>query len=87
MGLSILSGAADRLGGWGAYGQPNVAWDNFVRFVVPIRVIMQKQGGERGYFGNIEGKEGPGVITAFGQHPQGPVQPALLEDKEGTKTA
>jgi uncharacterized membrane protein YphA (DoxX/SURF4 family) len=33
LGLSFLSAVADRFGWWGAFGQPNVAWGNFSRFV------------------------------------------------------
>jgi uncharacterized membrane protein YphA (DoxX/SURF4 family) len=33
LGLSFLSAVADRFGLWGAYGQPNVAWGDFSRFV------------------------------------------------------
>jgi uncharacterized membrane protein YphA (DoxX/SURF4 family) len=33
LGLSFLSAMADRFGWWGAFGQPNVAWGNFARFV------------------------------------------------------
>lgn len=33
LGLSFLSAVADRFGMWGAYGQPNVAWGDFARFV------------------------------------------------------
>lgn len=33
LGLSFLSAVADRFGWWGAYGQPNVAWGDFSRFV------------------------------------------------------
>jgi len=33
LGISFLSAVADRFGLWGAYGQPNVAWGNYVRFV------------------------------------------------------
>src|SRR5262249_38676316 len=34
LGFSFLSAVADRLGLWGAYGQPNVAWGSFARFVM-----------------------------------------------------
>ena len=34
LGASFLSAVADRFGLWGAYGQPNVAWGNYGRFVV-----------------------------------------------------
>jgi uncharacterized membrane protein YphA (DoxX/SURF4 family) len=33
LGLSFLSAVADRFGLWGAYGQPNVAWGDYGRFV------------------------------------------------------
>jgi uncharacterized membrane protein YphA (DoxX/SURF4 family) len=33
LGLSFLSAVADRFGWWGAFGEPNVAWGNFGRFV------------------------------------------------------
>jgi uncharacterized membrane protein YphA (DoxX/SURF4 family) len=33
LGISFLSAVADRFGLWGAFGQPNVAWGNFARFV------------------------------------------------------
>jgi hypothetical protein len=33
LGISFLSAVADRFGLWGAYGQPNVAWGEFSRFV------------------------------------------------------
>jgi uncharacterized membrane protein YphA (DoxX/SURF4 family) len=33
LGLSFLSAVADRLGWWGAFGQPRVAWGDFARFV------------------------------------------------------
>ena len=33
LGLSFLSAVADRFGLWGQFGQPNVAWGNFSRFV------------------------------------------------------
>ena len=33
LGLSFLSAVADRFGWWGAFGQPNVAWGSFARFV------------------------------------------------------
>jgi uncharacterized membrane protein YphA (DoxX/SURF4 family) len=34
LGISFLSAVADRFGLWGAYGQPNVAWGDFSRFVI-----------------------------------------------------
>jgi uncharacterized membrane protein YphA (DoxX/SURF4 family) len=33
LGISFLSAVADRFGIWGVYGQPNVSWGNYVRFV------------------------------------------------------
>jgi len=33
LGLSLLSAVADRFGWCGAFGQPNVSWGNFARFV------------------------------------------------------
>jgi uncharacterized membrane protein YphA (DoxX/SURF4 family) len=33
LGFSFLSAVADRFGMWGAFGQPNVAWGSFERFV------------------------------------------------------
>src|SRR5215470_371217 len=33
LGLSFLSAVADRFGWWGVFGQPNVAWGDFARFV------------------------------------------------------
>ncbi len=33
LGISFLSAVADRFGIWGAYGQSNVAWGNYGRFV------------------------------------------------------
>ena len=33
LGLGFLSAVADRLGLWGAFGQPNVSWGNFSRFL------------------------------------------------------
>ena len=33
LGVSFLSAVADRFGVWGGYGQPNVAWGNYARFV------------------------------------------------------
>ena len=33
LGSSFLSAVADRFGLWGIYGQPNVAWGNYARFV------------------------------------------------------
>ncbi len=33
LGISFLSAVADRFGLWGAYGQPNVSWGNYARFV------------------------------------------------------
>src|SRR5579864_5644641 len=33
LGGSFLSAVADRFGLWGAYGNPNVAWGSYTRFV------------------------------------------------------
>jgi uncharacterized membrane protein YphA (DoxX/SURF4 family) len=33
LGISLLSAVADRFGLWRAYGQPNVAWGDFSRFI------------------------------------------------------
>ena len=33
LGISFLSAVTDRFGLWGPYGQPNVAWGNYARFV------------------------------------------------------
>jgi uncharacterized membrane protein YphA (DoxX/SURF4 family) len=33
LGTSFLSAVADRFGLWGVYGQSNVSWGNFARFV------------------------------------------------------
>src|SRR5215472_9372408 len=33
LGFSFLSAVADRFGLWGAYGQSNVSWGNYARFV------------------------------------------------------
>ena len=33
LGISFLSAVADRFGIWGVYGQPNVSWGNYARFV------------------------------------------------------
>jgi uncharacterized membrane protein YphA (DoxX/SURF4 family) len=33
LGISFLSAVADRFGLWGVYGERNVAWGNYVRFV------------------------------------------------------
>src|SRR6516225_4644833 len=33
LGASFLSAVADRFGLWGQFGQPNVSWGNFSRFV------------------------------------------------------
>ena len=48
LGLGFLSAVADRFGLWGAFGQPNVEWGTFTRFLeythtlnwyVPARLI------------------------------------------------
>jgi uncharacterized membrane protein YphA (DoxX/SURF4 family) len=33
LGISFLSAVADRFGMWDAYGQPNVSWGDYARFV------------------------------------------------------
>ena len=33
LGFGFLSAVADRLGLWGTFGQPNVEWGNFSRFL------------------------------------------------------
>ena len=33
IGVGFLSAVADRFGLWGAFGQPNVDWGNFSRFL------------------------------------------------------
>ena len=33
LGVGFLSAVADRFGLWGAFGQPNVEWGNFTRFL------------------------------------------------------
>jgi uncharacterized membrane protein YphA (DoxX/SURF4 family) len=33
LGLGFLSAVADRLGLWGAFGQPNIEWGDFSRFL------------------------------------------------------
>src|SRR5215469_14668105 len=33
LGIAFLSAVADRFGLWGLYGQPNVSWGNYARFV------------------------------------------------------
>jgi uncharacterized membrane protein YphA (DoxX/SURF4 family) len=33
LGVSFLSAVADRFGLWGLYGQPNVSWGSYARFV------------------------------------------------------
>ena len=33
LGISFLSAVGDRFGLWGLYGQPNVSWGNYARFV------------------------------------------------------
>jgi uncharacterized membrane protein YphA (DoxX/SURF4 family) len=32
LGVTFLTGVADRFGLWGPFGTPNVAWDDFTRF-------------------------------------------------------
>ena len=33
LGFALLSAVADRFGFWGAFGEPNVSWGTFARFV------------------------------------------------------
>jgi hypothetical protein len=33
LALGVLSAVADRFGLWGSFGQPNVAWGSFSRFL------------------------------------------------------
>jgi hypothetical protein len=33
LGISFLSAVADRFGIWGSYGQRNVSWGDYARFV------------------------------------------------------
>jgi uncharacterized membrane protein YphA (DoxX/SURF4 family) len=49
LGIGFLSAVADRFGLWGAFGQPNVEWGNFSRFLeythtlnwyLPARMIL-----------------------------------------------
>jgi uncharacterized membrane protein YphA (DoxX/SURF4 family) len=40
LGASFLSAVADRFGLWGAYGEPNVSWGNFARFVEYTGAVM-----------------------------------------------
>src|ERR1041384_3527446 len=49
LGLGFLSAVADRFGLWGPFGQPNVEWGNFSRFLeythtlnwyVPAKMIL-----------------------------------------------
>jgi uncharacterized membrane protein YphA (DoxX/SURF4 family) len=39
LGIGFLSAVADRLGLWGAFGQPNVEWGNFSRFLEYTHVL------------------------------------------------
>ncbi len=39
LGLGFLSAVADRLGLWGAFGQPNVEWGNFARFLEYTQIL------------------------------------------------
>jgi uncharacterized membrane protein YphA (DoxX/SURF4 family) len=39
LGLGFLSAVADRFGLWGAFGQPNVDWGNFSRFLEYTRTL------------------------------------------------
>ena len=38
LGISFLSAVADRFGFWGVYGQSNVAWGNYARYLSPTRL-------------------------------------------------
>lgn len=40
LGVSFLSAVADRFGSWGAYGQPNIAWGNYSRFVAYTGMLL-----------------------------------------------
>ncbi len=40
LGLGFLSAVADRLGLWGAFGQPNVEWGNFSRFLEYTQTLI-----------------------------------------------
>src|SRR5215469_13010456 len=40
LGVSFLSAVADRLGLWGIYGQPHVAWGNFGRFTAYTGTLL-----------------------------------------------
>ena len=39
LGLGFLSAVADRFGLWGVYGQPNVEWGNFSRFLEYTQIL------------------------------------------------
>ena len=39
LGAGFLSAVADRLGLWGAFGEPNVEWGNFSRFLEYTQVL------------------------------------------------
>jgi uncharacterized membrane protein YphA (DoxX/SURF4 family) len=39
LGVGFLSAVADRFGLWGAFGQPNVEWGNFSRFLEYTRTL------------------------------------------------
>jgi uncharacterized membrane protein YphA (DoxX/SURF4 family) len=39
LGVGFLSAVADRLGLWGTFGQPNVEWGNFSRFLEYTRTL------------------------------------------------
>ena len=39
LGLGFLSAVADRFGLWGPFGQPNVSWGNFSRFLEYTRTL------------------------------------------------
>jgi uncharacterized membrane protein YphA (DoxX/SURF4 family) len=39
LGVGFLSAVADRLGLWGSFGQPNIEWGNFSRFLEYTRTL------------------------------------------------
>lgn len=39
LGFSFLSAVADRIGLWGPFGAPQVAWGNFAKFVAYTRLL------------------------------------------------
>ena len=40
LGISFLSAVTDRFGLWGDYGQPNVSWGHYARFVTAAEAIL-----------------------------------------------